>query len=84
MRSEDYDLDLKFYLTRMKMKSDHKFNDKVKLFREIIVVIEEECFADIKLNDGATSPTALIKNLELRLNQKYFHVTQSDTFTKLQ
>ena len=54
----------------MKSKSDHQSNNKVRFFRENIVVIEEEWFADTNLTDGATSLKALIKCEKLRFNQK--------------
>ena len=42
IHSEDYELDQNSDDTELKKQSDHTFNNKVKLFREIIVVVEEE------------------------------------------
>ena len=41
INSEDYELDMNFDETEFKRKSDHTSNNKVKSFRETIVVIEE-------------------------------------------
>ena len=69
----------------MKRKSYHSSNAKVQLFRENIVVIEEEWFDGMNLTDGTTFPKVLIK----RENQNsiktlIYHVTQSNTYMKLQ
>ena len=40
IRSEDYDLDLNFDETKLKNKSDHASNYKVKLFHKNTVVID--------------------------------------------
>ena len=45
----------------MESESDHSTNNKVKNIFQNIVVIEEECFAYINLNYGATFLTTLIK-----------------------
>ena len=85
IRSEYFELGLKFYETEMKSKSDHTSDHNVQLFSKNIVVIEEEWFADTNLTDGAIFPTALIKRAKSRINQKLiFHVTQSDAYAKLQ
>ena len=69
---------------RIEKQSDHTSNDKVRLFRENIVVIEEEWFVDMNLTDGATFLAALIKSSKSRINQKInFHVAQSDAYGKL-
>ena len=54
----------------MKSKSDHSSNNKVKLFRENIVVIEEEWFSGMNLTGGEMFPTALIKREKSRFNLK--------------
>ena len=59
--SEDYKLDQEFYKKVIKEQSNHTCNDKVKLFRRDIVIIEEEWFHDNNLSDGATFLIALIK-----------------------
>ena len=51
-------------------KSDHTFNDKVGLFRENIVVIEEEWFSGMNLAYGETFPMALIKREKSIINKK--------------
>ena len=53
---------MNFYGTEIDSKSYHSSDDKVKLFRENIVVIEEEWFADINLTDSETFLTDLIKH----------------------
>ena len=53
----------------MKRKSDHSSKNKVKLFHEKIVIIEEERFADINLTDGTTFLTDLIKFEKSIFNQ---------------
>ena len=63
---------------------DDTSNDKVKLFSENIVVIEEEWFDDMNLTDGATFPAALIKCAQYIFKKKSFHVTKSDACRKLQ
>ena len=68
IRSEDYELDQNFVKT--KKTPSHTSNDKVKLFCENIVVIEEELFDDTNLTDGATFKTALIKREKSRFNIK--------------
>ena len=65
-----YELDLNFYETKTNRIPYHSSKNEVKLFRENIVVIEEEWFIDMKLTDGATFPTALIKRAKLIFNQK--------------
>ena len=47
------------------------------------MVIEEECFDDTNLTDGATFPAVLIKCAKSRLNHFFFHVTQTNIFGKL-
>ena len=42
--SEVYELDINFYVTKMKGKSDHSSSDKHKFFCENIVVIEGKWF----------------------------------------
>ena len=54
----------------MKNKSDYASNDKVKLFRENIVVLEEEWFVDMNLTDGKIFLTTLIKHEKYRFNRK--------------
>ena len=58
---EDYELDQNFDYTEYLEKSNHTSNDKAKLFRKSIVVIEEEWFDDTNLTNSATFPTDLIK-----------------------
>ena len=71
-----YELDLKFDETEIKSKSDHSSNNRVKLFCQNIVFIEEEWFADINLNYGATSLTALTKRAQSIFNKKQFRDTR--------
>ena len=52
---------MNFYGTEMKIKSNHSSNNKVILFCENIVVIEEEWFDDMNLTDDETFPIDLIK-----------------------
>ena len=54
----------------MKRKPDHSYNDKVKLFCENIVVIEEEWFYDMNVTDTSTFQMAIIKHAKSRFNQK--------------
>ena len=61
---------MNFDETELKMKSDHTSNNKVKLFRENIVVIEDKWFDDMNLTYGASFPTALIKYKKYRIKQK--------------
>ena len=61
---------MNFDETELKKKSDHTSNDKVTLFCENIVLIEEELFLDKNLTYCATFPTALIKSEKYRSNQK--------------
>ena len=69
----------------MKRKSDHSSDNKVKLFRENILVIEEEWFSDMNLTHGTNFPMALIKREKSIFNQKIsFHMIQSDAYKKLQ
>ena len=70
IHSKDYELYKIFDDTQLKKQSDHRSNNKVKLFCEIIVVIEEEWFDDMNLTDGATYLKALIKHAKNRFNQK--------------
>ena len=51
-------------------ESDHISNDKVKLFCENIVVLEEEWFYNKDLTGVANFTTALIKRAKSRFNQK--------------
>ena len=51
-------------------KSDHTSNNKVKLFCESLVFIEEEWFDDTHLTNGATFLTALIKRAKYRFNHE--------------
>ena len=51
------------------MKSDHTSENKVKLFRENIVVIEEELISEMNLTHGATFSTALIKREKSRISK---------------
>ena len=53
----------------MKRKSYHSSNAKVQLFREKIVVIEEEWFDGMNLTDGTTFPKVLIKREKSKFNQ---------------
>ena len=69
IRSEDYELDHNFYDTSFLKQSKHTPNNKEKLFREIIVVVEEEWFDAINLTDGATFLTALIKREKTTFNK---------------
>ena len=55
----------------MKSKSDHSSDNKVKSFRENILVIKEEWFSDMYLINGATFTMALIKRAKSRINQNY-------------
>ena len=70
--SEGYELDLNFDLTEIKSKSDHSSNDKDKIFRGNILVIEGKWLSGMNLTDGATFPAALIKSAESRFNQKIY------------
>ena len=54
--------------TETKNKSDHSSNNKVKLFCENIVVIEEEWFADANLTDGEKFPRDFNKWQRHRIN----------------
>ena len=62
--SKDYDLYQNFDDTEFR-KLYHTSNDKVKIFRENIVVIEEKWFGDMNLTDGSTFATDLIKREKL-------------------
>ena len=44
IRSEYYELDMKFYETELKIKSDHISNDEVKLFCEILWSLRKNFF----------------------------------------
>ena len=55
---------------KRKTESDHTSNNKVKLFRENIVVIEEEWFSDMNLTDDLTFLKVLIKHAKYIINQK--------------
>ena len=68
--SEDYELDNKFDETELENISDHTSNNKVKLFHENIVVIEEEWFDGMNLNYSANFPTALIKRKNINSIKK--------------
>ena len=46
-------------------KSDHTSNNKVKLFQESVVFIEEEWFGYMNLIDGANFPMDMIKRAKL-------------------
>ena len=70
IRSEYYELDMNFDETELKNKIDHTSYNKIKLFCENIVVIEEECFYDMNLTDGATFTTALIERKNSIINKK--------------
>ena len=70
IRSEDYYSDQNFYDTELKKQSDNTSNDRVLKTRKTVVIIEEDWFGDMKLTDGATFPTALIKRAKLIFNQK--------------
>ena len=61
---------MNFDETELKKKSDHTSNDKVTLFCENIVLIEEELFFDKNLTYCATFPTTLIKRAIPRSNRK--------------
>ena len=69
IRSEDYELDLNFDHIESNKQSDHTSNDKVQIFRESVVVIEEELFDDVNLTDGTTFLAALIKRAKTRGNK---------------
>ena len=60
--SEYYELDLNIGETELKRKLGHTSNNKVKLFCENIVVVEEEWFYDMNLTNIATFLTDLIKH----------------------
>ena len=51
-------------------KSDHTFDDKVKLFCENILVINEDWSDDMNITDDAAFLAALIKCTKSRFNQK--------------
>ena len=70
IRLEYYQLYLDFDETEMRGKSDHSSNNKVQLFRENILFIEEEWFSDMNLIDGATFLTYLVKLVKSRFNLK--------------
>ena len=69
MRLEDYELDVYFDEIELNKYSEHTFNDKDKLFRENIVVIEEEWFDDRNLTYGVTFSPVLIKHAKSRIKQ---------------
>ena len=54
----------------MKSKSDHSSNNKVRIFHDNIVVIGEEWFTDMNLNDDKTFRMAPTKLTKYRINQR--------------
>ena len=68
IRSDNYQLDLNFDETETKIQSYHTSKDKVKLFCENILFIEEYLFDDMNLTGGATFLTSLIKCEKSRFN----------------
>ena len=69
--SKYYELGVKLDETELEKESYHASNNKVKLFRENIVVIEKKWFADMNLPYEATFLTPLIKNSKSIIIKNY-------------